>query len=221
MQQEDVYRPWLLAVWFAMEPGGILQPPVDQKGIRSIDFPVQDLDYSPLNSSDSNAELIKTSSNVRLEPVPSESIFNDEMSAKGSKLSKLNRKQHKQQTKQKKAQITLNQLEAEENRNRNTPIASYVLIESNDILNVNVTPSAYRVIMYLAQITAGTSNKDFLENKVKPPLKFLNFLGEKCDLFLARYLDKDHAVGFNLIAVKDESGKLFEFYFHVRSKKIS
>lgn len=51
MQREDVYRPWLLAVWFAMEPGGILQPPLDQKGIRVIDFPVKDLDYSVLYQS--------------------------------------------------------------------------------------------------------------------------------------------------------------------------
>ena len=210
MQQEDVYRPWLLTVWFAMEPGGILQPPLDQKGIPSMDFPIQDLDYSPLYSS----ELVvqNNSSTSRLEHVPSESIFSDETSAKSSKLNKLNKKQLKQKMKQKKAQPNLDQLEDadEEKKTITTPIASYLLIESNDILNLNVTPSAYRVIMYLAQITAGTSNQDFLENKVKPPLKFLNFLGEKCDLILASslYLENENAVGFNLISdkqqVKDE-----------------
>jgi hypothetical protein len=54
--------------------------------------------------------------------------------------------------------------------------------------------------MYLAQITAG-SNKEILENKVKPPLKFLNFLGEKCDLIVApgSNISSEYAVGFNLI----------------------
>lgn len=57
--------------------------------------------------------------------------------------------------------------------------------------------------MYLAQITAGTSNKEFLENKIKPPLKFLNFLGERCDLILTSgcSLEPENAVGFNLITV--------------------
>lgn len=50
MQNEDLYRPWILSLWFAIEPGGVLQPPIDSKGIETIEFPVKDLDYSIIES---------------------------------------------------------------------------------------------------------------------------------------------------------------------------
>lgn len=222
MEREDTYRPWLISVWFAMEPGGILQPPIDQKGIRSIDFPIQDIDYSTLEE-DQRSSVVdrRTMPAPPLEHVPSESMFDGESSKLSSKanrkLVKQQLKQQQQQQQQKKATVTASgsatprpksradsSATDEENKNkmenRNAPIASYVQIESNDILNLNVTPSAYRVIMYLAQITAGSSDKEFLESKVKPPLKFLNFVGEKCDLIISNecFLEPENAVGFNL-----------------------
>ena len=93
--KEDLYRPWIISLWFAMEPGGVLQPPVDNKGIETIDFPVQDLDYSGSLTSGELAE--HKSSNQSFEFIK----------------------------------------------------ASYVLIESNDVLSINVTPCAYKVITTL------------------------------------------------------------------------
>lgn len=226
MEREDVYRPWLLSVWFAMEPGGILQPPIDQKGIRSIEFPIQDLDYSPLDEQKSSSS--EHQSPPTLEHVPSESMFGE-----NTKLSsKTNRKLLKQQLKQqqKKTKISSKNnasgaatprppesraevcatpgatTEAADQSTNTAPIASYVQIESNDYLNLNVTPSAYRVIMYLAQITAGASNKEFLESKVKPALKFLNFLGENCELTVSSgcQLEPENAVGFTLNYENDQ-----------------
>ena len=82
----------------------------------------------------------------------------------------------------------------------NLGIANYVLIESRDVLSLNVTPSAYKVIMYLTQITAGSDKKEVLETKNKPALKFLNFLGEKCSLTVSSktFLKAENAVGFDL-----------------------
>ena len=54
--------------------------------------------------------------------------------------------------------------------------------------------------MYLTHITSG-SDKDFVESKDKPPLKFLNFIGEPGDLILStsiHQLQPEHAIGFNL-----------------------
>ena len=182
MEKEDVYRPWLLSVWFAMEPGSILQPPTDQKGIRSIDFPIHDLDYTPILDQPEIKEISENNTILFEESVYKPTIKTNQT----VETDKYDQKVEKRQR---------NQTE------KTAPIASYVMVESNDLLNVNVTPSAYHVIMYLAQITAGSSKKEFLENKVKPPLKFLNFLGEKCDLYLANetLVEKENAVGFNLI----------------------
>lgn len=244
MEREDVYRPWLLSVWFAMEPGGILQPPIDQKGIRSIEFPIQDLDYSPLDEQQQKSSGHQ--SPPALEHVPSESMFGE-----STKLSsKANRKLLKQQLKQQQKKTKISSSSSRNNAaasgaatprppesraevcatpgatttreaestNNNAPIASYVQIESNDYLNLNVTPSAYRVIMYLAQITAGASNKEFLESKVKPALKFLNFLGENCELTVSPgcQLEPENAVGFTLNYENDQlrdGGNSFFFYF--------
>ena len=48
--REDLYRPWNLNIWFVLENGGVLQPPSDNKGIESIEFPIKNLDYSTLNA---------------------------------------------------------------------------------------------------------------------------------------------------------------------------
>ena len=48
-QTEDIYRPWVLSLWFAIDVGGVLQPPIDNQGIVTVQFPVVDLDYSMSN----------------------------------------------------------------------------------------------------------------------------------------------------------------------------
>lgn len=50
MVNEDDYRPWSISLWFAIEEGGILQPPINDKGLEFIEFPVKDLDYSVLEN---------------------------------------------------------------------------------------------------------------------------------------------------------------------------
>ena len=91
--------------------------------------------------------------------------------------------------------------------------SSYILIESKDMMNVNLTPSAYKIIMYLTKITtaqaddataAGSLDDDAFSatgRAIKAPLKFRNFLGLKCDLMLAprATLMPEHAIGFNLV----------------------
>lgn len=52
--------------------------------------------------------------------------------------------------------------------------------------------------MYLAQITAGSDDKEVLENKSKYPYKFLNFLGEKSLLIVSpsSILKPEYVIGF-------------------------
>jgi len=69
-----------------------------------------------------------------------------------------------------------------DNNNNSSTNASYLKINSEDVLNLNVTPSAYKVIMYLGKIAAGTDKDKLMENKNKAQLKFLNFLDEKATL---------------------------------------
>ena len=102
--KEDLYRPWMLNMWFAMENGGILQPPADQKSIETIEFPVKSLDYSTLDAKNNTNEPLND---------------NEEGPTDGEKS---------------------------ENFEFNK--ATYILINSNDILSINVTPSAYKVIVF-------------------------------------------------------------------------
>jgi hypothetical protein len=101
--KEDSYRPWILNMWFAMENGGILQPPVDNE-IPTIQFPVQSLDYSTLDETANDA------------------ISQENQTSSGKR--------------------------AEKNKeNFEFSKATYISINSNDVLNINLTPSAYKVIL--------------------------------------------------------------------------
>ena len=48
MQSEDAYRPWVLSLWLALEPGFIFQPPKQNERIGLIKFLVKDFDYASL-----------------------------------------------------------------------------------------------------------------------------------------------------------------------------
>ena len=107
-------------------------------------------------------------------------------------------------TRQESAQIVDEEAEGEIESENSDPIqATYILIESNDVLNINVTPSAYKVMMYLAYNVFGSraNKEDFVESSEKPSLKFLNFMGESCELIMPAQcaLAEQHAVGFKLI----------------------
>jgi hypothetical protein len=151
MQCEDVYRPWLLNLWFVMEPGSILKPPAENRGIEQIEFPVKELDSSELRIGDETREQEATDVNNN------NNTLKEEL----------------------KPQIS----ERMGKEDQGLTNASFIQIESKDSLNFNVTPSAYKVIMYLAQLTAG-SKQEVAENQVKLPIKFFNFLGESCDLIV-------------------------------------
>jgi hypothetical protein len=138
-------------LWFALENGAVLQPPVDNKGIETIEFPVKSLDYL------SNiADASDNSSNYKVE------LLEDFEFSK----------------------------------------ASYISITSMDVLNINVTPSAYKVIMYLLNniFAAQVNKEEFFELSEKPKLKFLNFMGEPCHLTMPHEspLQDQHAIGFSL-----------------------
>jgi len=76
-------------------------------------------------------------------------------------------------------------------------IANFVKIESIDVLNLNLTPSAYKVIMYLTKLTTGEEKEAFIEeNKPKPLLKLCNFLCLKVTIFM----DEAHKVDKILIS---------------------
>ncbi|CAF0714006.1 unnamed protein product [Brachionus calyciflorus] len=173
MQKEDDYRPWILSLWFAMEPGGILQTGLES---QTIEFPVKDLDYSEVEVKVEQRAIDVSS---LTEPIVLE-------------------EEPKKQKKFKKIKDNDDEVDIEPEVDK-TVKASYVLIESNDLLNLNLTPSAYKVIIYLASITSG-SDKEFMESKEKPPLKFLNFLGENCELTLSpkNYLKPENAIGFKI-----------------------
>jgi hypothetical protein len=191
MQNEDNYRPWLLNVWFALEPGCILQPPVENERIDLIDFPVKELDYSKLDNVGDDDDDNKDEKSLVLSKQKSASHNNSRYHHS------INSEDYYNRTQMESIYSNTSIMKQERDDKK---IASFIMIESNDVLNLNVTPSAYKVIMYLAQITAGSIKKEMLENKVKPPLKFLNFLGEKCELLLApgSNLQPDNAVGFIL-----------------------
>jgi len=198
MVREDVYRPWSISLWFAIEEGGILQPPINDKGLQFIEFPVRDLDYSVLDK--------KTAA----ESGVVEDVGRIEVDLKYADLAQVQQAERVQSSIIDVASISSQEEEDEETTKEEeaTPSsASYINIESNDLLNLNVTPSAYKVIMYLAQITAGSDEKEILENKAKRPFKFLNFLGESATLVVlpVSILRPEYVIGFNFEVNADSS----------------
>jgi hypothetical protein len=185
MEKEDQYRPWNLKVWFCMEPGTDLNPPKAKEKLNFKDFDtlVQPLDYSLLESQ------LKSIEEQYKEEVHLRSL-NDNLS-----------------TNEPRSQINSPYLASIDHSKPRLPpekksvqTASYILIESPDILNLNVTPSAYKVIMYLAQLTAGSQKEEVLENRNKPLLKMCNFLGITAELCVSDklYLKRSDAVGFEI-----------------------
>ncbi len=174
---EDVYRPWSISLWFAIEQGGILQPPINSNGVQFIEFPVKDLDYSVLENQitlENELENEAVSLNEADMPYQSQSSIIDMISISREK-----------KVKKEKEPIS--------------STASFINIESNDLLSLNVTPTAYKVIMYLAQITASSSETEILENKSKKPFKLLNFLGESATLVVlpVSILRPEYVIGFD------------------------
>lgn len=203
--REDVYRPWNIRLWFAIEEGGMLQPPLNDKGLEFFEFPVKDLEYSAIEKAkvEDSEELIEGDNEG------SSSMWQNVKSNVTSKV--LNYFEKEEES----AEII--DLEEEvEIKNENLGNASYINIESSDMLNLNVTPSAYNVIMYLAQITAGSQEQEFLENKSKLPYKFLNFLGEPSSLNVPpnSILKQEYVIGFdfnmkNHLKKDSESGSMY------------
>ena len=190
MQHEDMYRPWILSLMFAIESGSILQPPDNNEGLKFIEFPVKDLDYSKANQikqGDDEPDSKITTAHANISP------------------GNLNE--------------TFEYHEMNKSETENLGNANYIRIESNDMLNLNVTPSAYKAIMYLAQITAGSDKSELVENKDKPQLKFLNFLGEPSTLIVASEstIKPQHAVGFKLCMSKEEADSSDIFYDSINS----
>ena len=168
MVREDEYRPWSINLWFAIEEGGVLQPPLSNgKGVEFLDFPVKDLDYSMINE--------------REKPVIESAI--------------------PRSIEEEEEEEEEEEGEEEKDIEQKTSLgkASYINIESNDSLNLNLTPSAYKVMMYLAKITTSSEEKDLLEGTVKHPFKFFNFLGKKATLIVppkASIVKPEFLIGF-------------------------
>jgi len=183
MEKEDDYRPWLLKLWFALSPSRIMQPPVIQDKNTSskarndlMDFPVPDLDYTHLNRVYINStHVVSATTDYSASPDVQRQI---------SAAIVLANQQHNNA---KLAQKT----------------ASYVQLKSEDILLLNVTPSAYKVIMYLTKIIAGTDKDKVLENQNKAQLKFLNFLNEASTLTISK----------NTL-LRPENAKAFQIKYH-------
>ena len=140
MSKEDEYRPWMINLWFAMEPGSVLNTPQSGSKIELISFPPRELEPTP--------------------PPPN------------------------------------NPASASPHHDKRRKIANFVKIESIDVLNVNLTPSAYKVIMYLTKLTTGDEKEAFVEDKPKPLLHLCNFLGLRLTIFM----DEAHKVDKSLIA---------------------
>ena len=104
--KEDSYRPWILNIWFAMENGEKLQPPTNNQ-IETIEFPVQSLDYSTLES----RQVEESEQSVEIQE---NQMSGQDESKEDFEFSK----------------------------------ATFILADSNDVLNINLTPSAYKVINY-------------------------------------------------------------------------
>lgn len=188
MQKEDEYRPWILNIWFAMEPGSVLQPPKSNEKLEVVEFPPKNLDDTDLeaqlrveefsdavDSFDQNENLIvAVVPQAAIDNIQSKKVFHnaDDVSANA---------------------ININDAPIEQT----TQTANYILVESKDVLNLNVTPSAYKVIMYLAQITAGSKQEEIMENKNKAALKMNNFMGMKCDLWVSKELNLKTANALN------------------------
>lgn len=193
MQKEDLYRPWILRIWFAIDSGHALRPPDDNIGIQDTEFSVADLDYSPIDGDD-DAE--------------NENRKNDGQPRLFGRMPTLKLTRRKKSVKPGGGEDTDDEEDDDDNLgdeyNQESMDekykASHILVESNDLLNINLTPSAYKVLMYLTSITGGSADKEFVESKAKPLLKFMNFIGEKGHLVLSSelFLKPEHAVGFDL-----------------------
>ncbi len=151
MHKEDNYRPWILSLWFAMEPGNVLKPPspgetIDNGNCR---FPINDLNYTrldnevkifsktepqPIVHSPQPISRVSTSSSntISANPMFSESIGHANIATDTHSLT---------------TSVTLQQ-------------ASYILIESNDVLNLNVTPSAYKVSSFKLRLEELKRNRN-------------------------------------------------------------
>ena len=142
-------RPWILSLWFALEPGCILQPPTENQGIDMIDFPLKDIDYSKLdeevlnlNRNNNNENFI----NDGLERLQAEDVNittnNINNNDRNRQIQTFENKRDSLDSKKNNGSNSLTKQERDDLKT-----ASYILIESNDILNINVTPSAYKVIL--------------------------------------------------------------------------
>ena len=72
MEREDSYRPWILSLWFALEPGSIIQPCIEPNTAESMEFPVQDLDYSPLDDEENTSAAAQVPTTNRPATIPEE-----------------------------------------------------------------------------------------------------------------------------------------------------
>ena len=130
MVREDVYRPWSISLWFAIEEGGILQPPLNDKGLQFIEFPVKDLDYSVLKEKrvipDEPLRMLGAAQPMESPPETMVTVDMDVASLSDLEAGIIN----------------------EAAQTENLGNASYITIESNDLLNLNITPSAYKVLFF-------------------------------------------------------------------------
>lgn len=88
--------------------------------------------------------------------------------------------------------------------------ANYVFVKSNDILNINITPSGYKVVMYLMKITTAAATDDaegLLDNENRPlqNIKINNYMGIKSTLWVSPKLKlrSENALEFNVIKTND------------------
>ena len=195
MEHEDKYRPWKLNLWFAIHPSRTLQPPESIKNKKK--------------TNDSNEFPI-----IELDYSPLFRIYRDRLKLPVNEPSETN-------------QITeTNPTPAQPNdptrKSQQLTNASYMMIKSEDILNLNITPSAYKVMMYLTKIAAGTDRDKILENKNKSQIKFLNFLNEKSTLYVSRdtMLREEDAKGF-IIQYQRRSAESTNSLRHYLNKRAS
>jgi hypothetical protein len=129
MQTEDHYRPWILSLWFAMEPGTVLKPPLPGKKIENEkdEFPVRDLDYTKLND---ELKIFSELEPPRISQLMSRVSSSNSMSTNQMFSGSIGKKMD---------------MEAQNISSLVLQTANYIMIESKDVLNLNVTPSAYKV----------------------------------------------------------------------------
>lgn len=168
MKREDEYRPWMINLWFAQEPGSVLLTPTNGKKIDFISFPPKELDQT--------GYFVE-------HPPEKEGTEVPEATPTPPPMGLAN-------------QDTLSSLKSLDGVNKSRKIANFVKIESIDVLNLNMTPSAYKVIMYLTKLTTGVEKEAVVEDKAKPLLKLCNFLGLNVTIFM----DEAHKIDKGLIS---------------------